>query len=40
MGVILYIMICGQPPFYGPNNDAIKESVLKQKFQFDRISSL
>lgn len=37
MGVILYILICGSPPFYGKNNSAIREAVLKQRFKFDCI---
>ena len=36
-GVILYVLICGSPPFYGPDNDAIKAAVLKHKFEFDRM---
>lgn len=35
MGVILYILICGAPPFYGRNDLAILESVKKGKFEFD-----
>jgi len=35
MGVILYILICGAPPFYGPNDLAILESVKKGKFEYD-----
>lgn len=35
MGVILYVLICGAPPFYGPNDLAILESVKKGKFEFD-----
>ncbi len=35
MGVILYILICGAPPFYGPNDLAILESVKKGKYEFD-----
>eukprot|EP00826_Nyctotherus_ovalis_P045678 TRINITY_DN5079_c0_g3_i8.p1 TRINITY_DN5079_c0_g3~~TRINITY_DN5079_c0_g3_i8.p1 ORF type:complete len:225 (+),score=49.90 TRINITY_DN5079_c0_g3_i8:878-1552(+) len=37
MGVILYVLICGSPPFYGSNNAAIKQSVLRQRFKFDCI---
>ena len=40
MGVILYILISGSPPFYGPHDLAIQESVLKGKFEFDRIGRL
>jgi len=35
MGVILYILICGAPPFYGANDLAILEAVKKGKFEFD-----
>ena len=35
MGVILYILISGAPPFYGPTNQAILESVKKGKYEFD-----
>jgi len=38
MGVILYILICGAPPFYGANDLAILESVKKGKYEFDCIS--
>lgn len=36
--VNLYILICGSPPFYGKNNAAIRDAVLKQRFKFDCIS--
>lgn len=35
MGVILYVLICGSPPFYGENHAEIREAVLKQRFTFD-----
>ena len=33
-GVILYILFCGYPPFYGENNKEILESVKKGKLEF------
>lgn len=35
LGVILYIMLCGYPPFEGDNNKEIFKNVLKQKLEFD-----
>lgn len=34
MGVMLYIMITGTPPFFGPHNTAIQESILKGEIGF------
>lgn len=34
-GVILYVMLCGSPPFNGHNDDEILSSVLRGQFTFD-----
>ena len=39
MGVILYVLISGAPPFYGANDLAILESVKKGHYEFDRTHS-
>ena len=33
MGVILYIMLCGNPPFYADNNRDVFQKVLSGKFE-------
>ena len=33
-GVILYILLCGYPPFYGNNDKEIKEKILSGKLEF------
>ncbi len=40
MGVILYVLISGAPPFYGANDIAILESVKKGRFEFDRMEEI
>jgi calcium-dependent protein kinase len=35
MGVLLYILISGAPPFYGSNDQEILKSVKAGKFEFD-----
>jgi calcium-dependent protein kinase len=34
-GCILYILLCGYPPFYGDDNQEILEMVRKGQFDFD-----
>jgi len=35
IGVILYIMITGIPPFYGSNDKAIKAMIIKGKYNLN-----
>ena len=35
-GVILFILLCGYPPFDGDDDEAIMNSVKKGKYSFDR----
>lgn len=35
-GVILFILLCGYPPFTGKTENHIIENVKKGKFSFDR----
>ena len=35
-GVILYVMLCGDPPFYGENDDEIYAEILKGEVKFDQ----
>lgn len=34
LGVILYIMLCGEPPFNGEQDDEIMTKIVKGKFEF------
>lgn len=35
LGVILFIMLSGVPPFFGPNDNYILEMVKSRKYSFD-----
>lgn len=35
LGVLMYIMLCGYPPFDGENNKDIFRAILKHKLEFD-----
>jgi calcium-dependent protein kinase len=35
-GVILYIMLCGSPPFKGIKDKDIKNKILKGEYSFQR----
>lgn len=37
LGVILYVFLCGYPPFEGDNNKEIFKNVLKSKLEFDPV---
>ena len=32
---MLFIMLCGYPPFYGENREEIKNTVIQGKLEFD-----
>ena len=34
-GVILYILLCGYPPFWGKNEEEIIEKIISGKVLFD-----
>ena len=34
LGVILYILLCGEPPFNGDSDEKIMEKILKGKYEF------
>lgn len=35
LGVILYILLCGYPPFYDESDAVLFEIIMKGKFDFD-----
>lgn len=36
LGVILYILLCGYPPFEGESNNKIFTNILKQEVRFEQ----
>ena len=34
-GCVLYILLCGYPPFYGENDQEIIQKVMKGKYEFE-----
>jgi len=34
-GVILYIMLCGKPPFYSQNEEELKNKIISMKYDFN-----
>lgn len=34
-GVMLFIMLCGYPPFYAENREDIKRKIIEGKVEFD-----
>lgn len=34
IGIILYVMLCGFPPFYNENNQALFQSILDVQYEF------
>jgi len=35
VGVILYILLCGYPPFFGPNSTELFKRIIEVKYDFD-----
>ena len=35
IGIILYVMLCGYPPFDGPTKNSIFRAILKGQLEFD-----
>lgn len=35
VGILLYIFICGRPPFYAPTTEELVNKILKGDFLFD-----
>lgn len=35
LGIIMYILLCGYPPFSGENNKMIFNQILKRELYFD-----
>jgi len=35
LGILLYVLLCGYPPFRGTTNYEIKENIMRGKLTFD-----
>lgn len=39
-GIILYIMLCGRPPFYSNNENELKKKIIDMKYSLDILSNV
>ena len=40
VGVLLYIMVYGKPPFYGKDKEEITKKIKKMKYKFPKSSDV
>ena len=36
LGIVLYVLMCGNAPFIGSNNEEIAQKTLKEQVTFDK----